>query len=251
VEISRDGSQIVFQESGEGSGEAPGVFIRKTDGSPAVRLGDGIAPALAPDEKSVVALMPGPQPKLVALPIGAGQPQVLPDFGLRLRGGGLLAGDQLMLAGARPGEPLGIFIAKLPGGQLRQAGPARLNGPPMVSPDGKLLFAVGVDERAQIYPLDGGPPRPVPGNQPGEWAAGWSADGRYLFVNDNRKENRVFRVDLELNRRELWLALPPDRPAGSGPWYAVVAADGKSYVYSYSQTVSELFVVEGVAEAKR
>jgi Tol biopolymer transport system component len=246
IEMSRDGSQILFDEQGEGSGEAPGVFIRRTDGSPAVRLGDGIAMAFTPDEKGVVALVPGPQQKLVVLPIGTGQPRVLPDFGLRLRGGGLLPGDQLLLVGARPGEALGTFVAKLPGGPLRPVGPARISGPPMVSPDGKFLFAVEDDGRAQIYPLDGGPPRPIPGNQPGEWGAGWSADGRYLFVNDNQPENRVWRVDLELNRREPWLAAPPDRPAGSGSWYAVVAGDGKSYVYSYSQTISELFVVEGI-----
>ena len=39
--ISPDGGVVLFSESGEGGGAGYSVYIRKTDGSPAVRLGEG------------------------------------------------------------------------------------------------------------------------------------------------------------------------------------------------------------------
>src|SRR4029077_15560434 len=40
-DMSADGKTIVFSESGEAEGSNYSIFLRKTDGSPAVRLGDG------------------------------------------------------------------------------------------------------------------------------------------------------------------------------------------------------------------
>ncbi|HWC65504.1 MAG TPA: protein kinase, partial [Thermoanaerobaculia bacterium] len=52
-DLSPDGKTVLFDESGEGSGANGGVFIRRTDGSPAIRLGDGRAEAFSPDGKWV------------------------------------------------------------------------------------------------------------------------------------------------------------------------------------------------------
>jgi hypothetical protein len=40
-DISPDGKLILFDESGEGGGAVHAVYVRRTDGSPAVRLGEG------------------------------------------------------------------------------------------------------------------------------------------------------------------------------------------------------------------
>jgi hypothetical protein len=59
---------------------------------------------------------------------------------------------------------------------------------------------------------------------------------------------RVFKVDLETGRRDLWLDTDPGgslRPPGSYG-IAFVAADGKSYAYAVQRSLSELYVVEGV-----
>ncbi len=49
--MSADGKLLLFDESGEGGGASGGVYLRGTDGSPAVRLGDGVAIALSPDSE--------------------------------------------------------------------------------------------------------------------------------------------------------------------------------------------------------
>src|SRR5437879_2527267 len=52
--LSPDGKTLVSTETGEGSGATPSVYVRKTDGSPAVRLGDGSAIALSPDGRWLI-----------------------------------------------------------------------------------------------------------------------------------------------------------------------------------------------------
>ena len=56
ADLSADGKTLLFYEWGEGVGATPTVFLRKTDGSDAVRLGEGRPLALSPDARWVVAV---------------------------------------------------------------------------------------------------------------------------------------------------------------------------------------------------
>ena len=77
--ISADGRTVLFTEGGEGGGPGYSVYVRATDGSPAVRLGEGFGQALSPDEKWAIAIQrPATDPQLVAYPTGAGEARVFP-----------------------------------------------------------------------------------------------------------------------------------------------------------------------------
>ena len=76
-DVSADGSTLILEEAWEGGGTARSIYLRPTDGSPAVRLGDGVPLALSPDMQSVLS-MPVAGDALVLLPTGAGQPRTLP-----------------------------------------------------------------------------------------------------------------------------------------------------------------------------
>jgi len=43
--ISRNGAKIVFEEEGQGGGPNYTVFLRDTDGSPPLKIGDGLGMA--------------------------------------------------------------------------------------------------------------------------------------------------------------------------------------------------------------
>jgi hypothetical protein len=58
-EISADGKTIIFDERQEAGGDDAAIYLRKTDGSPAIRLGAGRAEGLSPDGKWVLALTSG------------------------------------------------------------------------------------------------------------------------------------------------------------------------------------------------
>ena len=78
TDMSADGKTIVFSETGEAEANDYSIFLRKTDGSPAVRLGDGGFGYLSPDGQWVVSLVGSPS-KLMLLPTGVGEPRQLTD----------------------------------------------------------------------------------------------------------------------------------------------------------------------------
>jgi hypothetical protein len=84
-DLSSDGKKLLFDEEGSGGGLAYSksggltyaVYVRKTDGSPAILLGEGAALALSPDGKWVVAQSPGSPAQLRLLPTGVGDAKLL------------------------------------------------------------------------------------------------------------------------------------------------------------------------------
>ena len=85
ADLSADGKTVLFDEEGVGGGVQYGnaqeltyaVYIRNTDGSPAIRLGEGAANAISPDQKWVIVQTPGSPEHLRLLPTGAGETQPL------------------------------------------------------------------------------------------------------------------------------------------------------------------------------
>jgi hypothetical protein len=78
----------------------------------------------------------------------------------------------------------------------------------------------------------------------------WSGDERHALVADLwQPPLRVFRVDTRTGRRELWLDARPPDPAGIRQEWTqggTLTPDGRHYVYSYSRTLDDLFLVEGL-----
>ena len=82
-DISYDGRTLLVTEFGEGGGVGrSSVYLRRVDGAPAIRLGDGQAFALSPDGSHALTLRRGSPPELVLWPTGAGEPTVLKNAGI-------------------------------------------------------------------------------------------------------------------------------------------------------------------------
>jgi hypothetical protein len=99
-----------------------------------------------------------------------------------------------------------------------------------------------------LFRIDGGvASRAIPGIVDGEFPLRFAEDGRSLFVWKRELPARVYRVDLETGNRELWKELMPVDPGGvERISNVVVTPDAKSYAYTYSRLLSDLFVVEGL-----
>ena len=73
-DMSADGSTILFNEQGEGGGPNHSVFVRRTDGAPAVRLADGYSRRLSPDlQSALTGSLSQPSNVLTIMPIGPGE----------------------------------------------------------------------------------------------------------------------------------------------------------------------------------
>ena len=105
--------------------------------------------------------------------------------------------------------------------------------------------------RGFILPLDGGPRTPLEGLEAEDRLDQWSGDGRYLYVSRQQElSGKVFRIEIETGRRELWKELMPADPAGVAHVLdtpIAISRDGKSYAYTYIRiVVSDLYLLDGV-----
>src|SRR5262249_57280922 len=251
-DLSRDGKRILFPEQFYGGGENSGVSIRGTDGSPAVRLGEGIAFGFSPDMKWAVSTLPRAASQLILLPIGSGEPRELPRVKFNYENAWLLpGGTNVVLVGTEPGHGVRTYLQALDGSAPRPITPDGIWATE-VSADGSLVAAQRLaPPTPRLYPVAGGEPRAIPGVAAGEIVYHFSADGRQVLgmanVSAPALPRNVDRIDLSTGKRELWREVAPaDRTGVTSLRSFIVAADEKSYAYSYTRGQSEMYIVEGL-----
>jgi Tol biopolymer transport system component len=223
------------------------VYIRKTDGSPAVRLGEGSAQALSPDGKWALAIAHIPaDPQLAAYPTGAGEPKTFPRDGLSvLNGVWSPDGKQILFTASEPGRGPRLYLRGVDGGKARALSPEGYVAI-LVSPDGKSAVVTGPDRKYYLYPIAGGEPTAIPGIEITDGVDQFTADGRFLYVHRREAPLKVYRVELATGRREIWRTLMPSDAAGVSSLSDLPTPSGEAYVYNYVRTLSDLYIVEGL-----
>ena len=254
-DLSADGKTLLFFEWGEGVGAKSTIFIRKTDGGDAVRLGEGRPLALSPDARWALAVQGETLGELVLLPTGAGGVRRLPR--------GAIAeyldwaawspdGRRVYLAGREAAGIRRTFVQDVDGGEPRPITPEGFVGL-LLSPDGRTLATVDRYGEYYLYSVDGSSqPRPIPGYLDGDVLLQWSSDGQSLFIREaGNLVLRIHRLDLATGERRFWKELVPPDPTvlidiGSDPGHVRVTPDGNSYAYTYWTFVGELYLVRGL-----
>jgi Tol biopolymer transport system component len=247
VALSPDGGTVLYSEIGEGHREGGSGFVRKQDGSIVGPFGQDAAITLSPDGKWILARRESPS-QFVLIPIGPGEPTVLPRGNVELDARSLphffADGKRILYGAAEPGRPRRCYVQDVEGGEPRPVTPEGTAGCVVPSPDGKFVIA----RDGMLYPLEGGKPQRVPGLAASEHLVQWSADGKSIYVrNLDELPAKVYRLDLATGHRQLWKEFAPSDPAGVPPivWISI-SPDGKSYVYSYDRVLSDLYLVEGL-----
>ncbi len=248
--LSADGKTLVYTEQGEGGGAGYSVYLRRLDGSPAVRLGEGDAMALSTDGKYVLSSPVQTSPRqMVLLPAGAGEPRALPRDAISHTSATFLPdGRRILFVGYEPGRPRRVFVQDLDGGAPRAVTPEGVRGT-VVSPDGRGVVVRDPREDFSLHPLEGGSPRPIVGLQRDERALRFSSDGRLLYVGGPITEMpaRVYRVDVTTGRRELVRELAPhDTAATTTLACEAVSSDGKTLIFRYLHSLGELYLADGL-----
>jgi len=247
-DISPDGKTILFVEFSSGQTRNPAIYLRQTNGSPAVRLGDGNRPALSPDGKFVACVLnDGPKTELSLLPTGPGESRTFSSPGMHYdRVEWTPDGRKLLFTGNAPNRPPRTYVQDTRGGAPQPLTP---EGMPAthISPDGKYLTAV-TGNKLDLIPVSGAPTKPSIDVQAGDAVIAWSADGRYIFLG--RKEGpaalRINRLDLASRREEPWKDLKPADPVGVRLESIVITPDGSAYAYSYERDISTLYLAKGL-----
>jgi dipeptidyl aminopeptidase/acylaminoacyl peptidase len=136
ADLSRDGRFVLFGEMMEGGGFSGRIYLRRTDGSPAVHLGDGYPLALSPDGTRAAVVLHGRE-GLTLLPTGAGEVRSLSLGDVRP----YLAewfpdGRRLLLGGMLPGREGRLYVLDPQDGSLRPL-TAEMTGIGALSPRGR------------------------------------------------------------------------------------------------------------------
>src|SRR5262249_28191264 len=79
TDLSPDGKTLLFTESGEGAGPGYAGYVRQTNGSPAIRLGQGAALALSPDGSLALTSVPNAPGQVAVTPLKTGQWKQITD----------------------------------------------------------------------------------------------------------------------------------------------------------------------------
>ncbi len=249
--LSADGKTVLFSETGEAGGKTSTVYLRKMDGSPAVRLGDGEGIALSPDGSWVLVSHANEPQRMTLLPAGVGETKSLSVSGFEAIRGGTFHpdGNRVIFAGRERGRRWGLYSLPISGGSARRIAPEGVTIPPAVkrpvSPDGRWILGGSGPGTLTRYPLQEGEPRRVNGIEKGESPIGWNADGLLFVGRDVLDAALVHLVDPDSGRRTLWKKIPLADP-GSTVETILISADGRSYAYSTRRIHSQLYVVEGL-----
>jgi dipeptidyl aminopeptidase/acylaminoacyl peptidase len=223
------------------------IFMRETDGSPAIRLGDGNIAALSPDGRWVLDAVGSPA-KLVLLPTGVGEPRQLTDNKAEHFGGAWLPdGKSIVFSANEPGRPPRTYLLDLQGGAPRALTPEGIAGS-LITPDGKFLLATDNKRQRWLYPIAGGEPQKLNLTlSPDERILSFFVDGKTLLLRTRSIPVQITRVDLATGHREPWKQIVPADLAGVHSISTIkFSADGKSYAYSTFRVLSDLYVVDGL-----
>ncbi len=248
-DISADGKKIVFEEEGNGGGANYTVFIRGTDGSPPVRIGEGLALGLSPDAKWAIT-KPAKGGALNLVPTGAGEARQLTHDSVSYGAVRFLPdGKHLLAVGIETGHGARDYLIDLDTGGSKALTPEGTVGINL-SPDGNNMTVKSPDGKCSIWPLDGTGLRPIPEFDSSYDLIGWTPDGRSLYAvssHNARGGAKVYKLDPSTGKMEFWKTFGDRAGAGTSDVGAPrFSKDGKAYAYIYVKTLSEAFVVKGL-----
>jgi Tol biopolymer transport system component len=249
--VSFDGKLVAFTEGREGGGANGTAYLRGTDGSIPVKLGEGQAEDLSRDGKWVMLSIPsGDGKKLSRVSSGAGEPIPVSIPGITVLAGGFTAdGQRLIFGGLQPGHGIRAYVCDLDGRSPFAFTPENVNGPVAMSPDGRRVALVGPNGKPTVYSFDGNEARELPATEKGDLPVQWSADGKSIYLRrQGELPAKVDRYDLATGKRTLWKEImPADRAGVIAIGEFQMTPDASAYVYSCARiTSSDLYLVEGL-----
>jgi Tol biopolymer transport system component len=254
VDLSADGKTLLFYESGEGGGPNYSVYVRPTDGGLPIRIGEGRAQSLSPDGRAALSLPLTGDPRIVILPVRAGEVKTIRHPGIeQYRWAQWLPdGKRILFAATEAKKPVRLYVHDVATGAMRPAGPEGRGGFRMtVTPDGASVITVNSSAdvkgpRFMLQPLDGGEATPLPWITEGDQPVRWTADGKALYVQRGYQPLSIVRIDAS-GARETVREVAPTDAAGAGTMrMMVMTADAATMVYSHHRVLSDLYLVSAL-----
>ena len=252
-DLSDDGETMLFTEAGESGGSLYTTYIRKTDGSPALRLSNGSALALSPDEKfALVRLTTNPQ-QLALVPTGAGETKLLEpikseSFFYQTWACFFPDGKRILFAVNEKYKGTQLYVQDIDGEPeciTPEEEGVEISSPHSISPDGEQVAIINCENSICLYGIKNRKCSLLKNLEKDYLPVRWSGDGKYLFIRRRGQVPAIiYRYDLKTGEKENWLELMPKDSTGVHEILRVLLTpDGKFYAYSYNRELSDLYVM--------
>jgi hypothetical protein len=243
--LSRDGSVVMFTDQSSRGGSEYSVYVRKTDGSPAVKIGGGEFGAdLSPDGKwALLFRSDDPQQRIQIVPVGPGQPSVLRWDGFRPDWGAWFPdGQRILFGGEQKGQGFGIYVTDRNGAAPKLISKDDFRWP-LVSPDGRSTIVIH-DGKPELLTIGDSAPKEIPGVTAEDFVIAWSDDPKIVYLGGrNGATRQIDKLNLETGKREVWqVSKPKDLvglvPPGVPP---AITPDGSKMMFGQRKQLSTLY----------
>src|SRR5262249_4394560 len=149
--LSPDGQWKLFEEEGQGGGPDYSVYLRRTDGSPAVRLGPGQSEDLSPDGLWALTVPLANQHQIVIVPRGVAETRTLdvPNLDV-IYVVWFPDGQRMLLYGNETGKLPRLYVLDSRGNIQRAISPEGFQVGTAIAPDGRTVAGVGPDDTPRL-----------------------------------------------------------------------------------------------------
>jgi Tol biopolymer transport system component len=243
--LSRDGSELLFTDQSGRAGSDYSVYIRKTDGSPAVRIGaGGFGSDISPDGKWALVVLPGdPAARVQIVPTGAGQGRTLHWENIQpIWAQWFPDGQHIVLRAIEKGQPVADYVTDSAGTAPKHIAADQVAWPG-VSPDGHSVLALKQGE-AVLLSLDDNSTKPVHRTADNEFPLGWTTDSEHIFIAERTVTgSTISRFNLFTGAKEVWQVVKPKdqigrRPGGGPP---AITPDGRWIAFTSGTQLGQLY----------
>ena len=248
--LNADGTLVMFTDGNQSAGGNYAVSLRKTDGSPPLRLGEGNGIDLSPDGKYALAYLFTPTPRIVVYPTGAGEPRTVDIAPIENAQPIQWFPDsrRIVICGNEKSKAARCFAKDVDGGPPTPLTPEGFTQPGPFSPDGSVMVVQAPDGTGHLLSLKDGAMRRFEGLTGNDAVFAWTPDRRGLLVGA-AVDMRVDRLDLTTGQRtpalQFELAGQPGIKGGGGG--ISITPDGRGYAYYYISMPSRLFEISGTS----
>jgi Tol biopolymer transport system component len=242
--LSRDGSEMLFTDLSEESGNDYSVYVRKSDGSPAIRLtGGGYATDISPDGKWAMVILPDdPALRVQIVPVGPGQARVLHWDGIQPRWSQWFPdGHRILMLASQSGQAEALYLTDVDGSTPKRLSPGSAPWG-AVAPDEQSFISVQKGA-VVVRSISDGSSKPIPGIQADEFPIGW-ADTKHVFVQATVATGvRIYKVNIESGQRELWQTITPKDATGLRPMKTptAITPDGQWMAFGCRTQLGQLY----------
>jgi WD40 repeat protein len=251
--LSADGKLLLFGDQSLAAGNNYAVCLQRTDGSPSVRLGEGTAMDLSPDQGRALAILKSPTARVVTYPTGAGEPETLNTEGLSSIDDARWSrdGTRVFVIGSESGITTRVYALDSAGGAPKAMTPEGLILG--ISPVGSVVMRDKAGTTLLVRP-DGDAPRPIVGLGASDGLTKhWSRDdGSVLVYDANHIPLSIEWLNLATGARTPFTTLSlKDRTGLVVAGDVVVSEDERSIACSVSERREFLFTSDPAREAEK